>query len=350
MERQQGTTSGSQETLSAIRHIGVCVDRSPIADRIIPHAVALAQIFGARLTVLHALEARDGRPESAPTDPLEWEIQRAEAQRHLTAIQTEHVANDAPIEREIIEGRPAEELRDWIACHGVDLTVLCSHGSSGWTEWSLASTARKLVEGIDGSVLLVPAWSVQEPPKHPIVYDRVLVPLDGSRRAESALAVATHVARAHGSNLLLLHVVPQPERACPCPRQNEAEEREEQDLEKQLVERNTRAAESYLEEVRERIARSGLHPRTQVVVDGDVRGELQRRIADDHVDLVVLTGHGRGGRSELPFGSVASFLLEHATAPLLVVRDRSTREERDDHMRPASRSRSGVRLPPPAKS
>ncbi|MBW2281166.1 MAG: universal stress protein, partial [Deltaproteobacteria bacterium] len=38
-----------------IHHVGVCVDRSPLGDRVIPHAVALAKAFGARLTVLHAL-------------------------------------------------------------------------------------------------------------------------------------------------------------------------------------------------------------------------------------------------------------------------------------------------------
>ena len=191
MEQENEPGSPRGALLSAIRHIAVCVDRSAIGDRIIPHAVALAQIFGARLTVLHALEAHDGRPESIPTDPLEWEIQRAEARRHLHSIQSEHAASDAPMEPEILEGHPAEELRDWISTHGVDLTVFCSHGSSGWTEWSLASTARKLIEGIAGSVLLVPACAVQEPRKHAVVYDRILVPLDGSLQAECALPVAT---------------------------------------------------------------------------------------------------------------------------------------------------------------
>jgi nucleotide-binding universal stress UspA family protein len=82
--------------------------------------------------------------------------------------------------------------------------------------------------------------------------------------------------------------------------------------------------------------------RTRVTVDGDVRGEILRRIAEDHVDLVVLSGHGRGGRSEHPFGSVASFLLEHATAPLLVVRKPTVHTTQT---LPTSRSRGGVRLP-----
>jgi nucleotide-binding universal stress UspA family protein len=302
-----------------------------------PHAVALARAFGARLTVVHALEPPHERPETTPTDPLEWELQRAEARRHLAAVESEHVAADLSVGTELLEGRPAEEIRDWVSSHGVDLTVLGSHGASGWTEWSLASTARKLIEGISGSVLLVPAWSLQEPPKREVSYDRILVPLDGSPRAESALPPALSVARAHGSELFLLHIVPRPERSCPCPLDGE-----EHDLDQQLVARNSRAAEIYLEGVRKHVEGDGVRVRTLVTVDGDVRAEILRRIAEDHVDLVVFSGHGRGGRAELPLGSVASFLLEHATAPLLVVRERTADRAR---ILPRSRSRGGLRLP-----
>jgi len=320
-----------------IRHVGVCVDGSPIGDRIVPHGVALARAFGAKLTVLHALEPPHEGVKATPTDPLEWEAQRTEARRHLAAVESEHAASGVPVGIEILEGRPAEEIRDWVSSHGIDLTVLASHGESGWTEWSLASTARKLIEGISGSVLLVPAASVQEPLKGDVAYSRILVLLDGSPRAESGLPLASSIARVHGSELLLLHVVSRPERSCPCPL-----EEEEQDLEQRLVDRNARAAEVYLESVRGHVAGDGFRVRTLVAVDGDVRGEILRRIAEDHVDLVVFSGHGRGGRAELPFGSVASFLLEHATAPLLVVRERIPEIART---LPRSRSRGGVRLP-----
>jgi nucleotide-binding universal stress UspA family protein len=297
----------------------------------------VARAFGAKLTVLHALEPPHERREATPTDPLEWEVERTEARRHLASFESEHATADLPVATEILEGRPAEEVRDWVGSHGVDLTALGSHGESGWTEWTLASTARKLIEGISGSVLLVPALSVQEPLKDVVTYDRILALLDGSPRAESALPLALTIARAHGSELLLLHVVPRPENSCPCPL-----DQEEHDLDQRLVDRNARAARVYLENVRNHIAGGSVRVRALVTVDGDVRGEILRRIAEDHVDLVVFSGHGRGGRAELPFGSVASFLLEHAAAPLLVVR------ERTNHTKPTpqrSRSRGGARLP-----
>lgn len=335
----QGTPEGGQRL---IRYVCVCVDRSPLGDRIVPHAVAVARAFGAKLTVLHALEAPHEGPKAMLTDPLDWEVQRTEARKHLAAFETEHAAADLPVGSELLEGHPAEEIRDWVRAHGVDLTVLASHGASGWTEWTLASTARKLIEGISGSVLLVPAWSVQEPLKRDVTYDRILALLDGSPRAESALPLASSLARAHGSELLLLHVVPRPEHACPCPL-----EEEEQDLDQRLVDRNARAAEVYLKGVGKRVVGDGVRVRTLVAVDGDVRGEILRRIAEERIDLVVFSGHGFGGRAELPFGSVASFLLEHATAPLLVVREPIARVAPTPRR---SRSRGGVRLPQPTAS
>ena len=325
-----------------IRHIGVCLDRSPLGDRVIPHAVALAKAFGADMTLLHALETPHEQPEATPTDPLEWELQRTHARRHLATVESEHSTADLSVHSEVLEGRPAEEIRDWARAHDIDLLVLGSHGESGWTEWSLASTARKLIEGTAGSVLLVPAWSVQEPVKHEVTYNRVLVLLDGSRRAESSLPAALGIARAHGSDLVLLHVVPHPERSCPCPL-----EEEEHELEQRLIDRNTRAAQVYLEGIRKHLASEGVQVRALVTVDGDVRSEILHRVAADHVDLLVFSGHGSGGRAELPFGSVAAFLLEHATIPLLVIRDRTTHASRSTER---SRSRSGARLPQLATS
>ncbi len=326
-----------------IRHVGVCLDRSPMTDRVLPHGIALARAFGARLTVLHALEPPPTQDEGIPIDPLEWEMRRAEARRHLAALEAEHGEPQLPIATELLEGRPPEEIRDWVRSHGVDLTVLCSHGASGWTEWSLASTARKILEGVSGSMLLVPAWSVQAPVKRRISYRRILVPLDGSPRAESALPIALRLARSHDAELLLLHVVARPE--CSCPGLLDEEDR---DLEQRLVDRNARAAELYLSGLRDHVAREGLRVRILVRVDGDTRGEILRRVTEEHVDLVVASGHGRGARAELPFGSVVAFLLEHATAPVLIVRERSAPTTTSS--RPRSRSHGGVRLPPLATS
>ncbi len=39
-----------------IGHILVCLDRSPFAETSLPHAVAMARVFGARITLLHVMQ------------------------------------------------------------------------------------------------------------------------------------------------------------------------------------------------------------------------------------------------------------------------------------------------------
>ncbi|MDH3303300.1 MAG: universal stress protein [Acidimicrobiia bacterium] len=326
-----------------IRHIAVCIDRSPIGDRALPHAAVVARAFDARLTLLHVLEPTHDGLRVALTDPLDWEVQRTEAQRHLEGLRSGYVgvepggAELTNVVAEVLEGRPAESIRHWVRSHDVDLTVLSSHGERGRTDWALASTARKLVEGVQGSVLLVPARPPAKSSEGAAMYRRVLVPLDGSARAESSLAVADRIARSEGSELLLLHVVPTPPHPCPGPLDDQ-----ERDLDRRLVDRNVRAATVYLQGVARRLEGDGIRVQTEVVVDADVRDEIQHRIDLDDVDLVVLAGHGHGGRARQPVGSVARLLIEHVTAPLFIVRESSQPDPPDG---PDARTRAGVRLP-----
>lgn len=307
-----------------------------------PQATAVARAFGARLTVLHVLEPPHDDRRATLTDPLDWEVQRTEAQRHLESLRSEYSseatgrAGSGPIDAEVLEGRPAESIQSWARTNEVDLTVLTSHGQRGRTDWMLAGTARKLVEGVPGSLLLVPARPGRRASSRPVKYERILVPLDGSARAENALAVARQIAMSEVSELLLLHVVSSPPHPCPYPF-DEAE----RDLDRRLVDRNLRAATAYLEGIARRIEANGILVRTLVAVERDVRDEIRHRIAVDEVDLVVLSGHGHSGRTEQAVGTVAGFLLEQVSVPLLVVRDAPPTPAPS----PDRRDQTGVRLP-----
>ncbi len=319
-----------------VDHVCVCIDGSPVSNRIIPHGLAIARAFGASLSVLHVLEPqhRDGTLTSA--NPLEWEMQRTDARGYLDGISAEYGSPELPIKTVLLEGRVAEEICGWAASHHVDLTVLCSHGASGRTDWSLASTAKKLIEGLSGPTLLVPAGVLEEPPKREAIYERILLPLDASPRAESALPLAVRLAGMHGSELVLVHAVPVPELTRPAPL-----DEEELELERRLIDRNTRVGESYLAQLAERLIDQGLRVST-VLVHDHVRFELLRCINGERPNLIVVSGRGRSGHTEVRLGSVTSFLLEHATAPILIVRESADARE---SLMPKRRDSESVRLP-----
>jgi nucleotide-binding universal stress UspA family protein len=164
------------------------------------------------------------------------------------------------------------------------------------------------------------------------------VPLDGSPRAESALPLAEAHARKHRADLVLVHAVPAPELTSPSPAAEE-----DLEIEQRLVARNTRVAQAYLGHLRDRLADAEMNVRTLLYGSGDVRVQLLRCITEEHASLVVLSAHGRTGRTEIPFGTIAGHLVEHGTVPLLIVREPVVGQKRATQSRQTSAS---VRLPP----
>ncbi len=294
----------------AIHRIAVFLDGSTFGEGLIPHAAALARATCGSLTLVQVLEAP---PCGSKSDPVDWEMRRSEASQHLQRLAAKRGEPGDFLEAELVEGQPAEQLCRWVSQHDVDVAVLSTHGSGGRTVWMLASTARKLVEGMPCSFLLVPAAAGQGPEVH---YRRILVPLDGSARAESVLPLAARVAAAEGAELLLAHVVPVPELTEIGPPTDEDEA-----LCARLIDRNERVAAAYLDRLRTRLNADDTTVRTVLVRDGDARTRLLGLIADEGTDLVVLSSHGHGGRLEAPCGSVADYLVAHASRPLLIMRD-----------------------------
>jgi nucleotide-binding universal stress UspA family protein len=320
-------------------HVLVCLDRSPLGERVLPHALALARSSsGGQVTLLHVLEA-DHHAGAVPTDPLAWEIRSAEAQQYLEALAARRRSEKLPIAPVLIQGHAAEQIRDWAATHHVDFTVLSTHGEGGRSEWRLASTTHKLIEGVASSVLLVPA-DVPPAAGPELSYARVLVPVDGSALAESVLPVAIRIARAHAAELIVAHVVPVPELTRIGPLTSD-----DLELEQRVLRRNEAVGRAYLDRLRARAAASAVRVRSVLSHGSDVRGELLRIVAHEHVDLVVLSAHGRSGRIAEPCGSVAADLLAHCTIPVLVIRERQRVAGARRLDASAARRRASVRMP-----
>lgn len=296
----------------AFGHIAACVSGSAMSELVIPHALAIARAFGGRVTVLRVVEGATAA--SVPTDPLDWNIRRREAREHVEQLVRDSHA-DVPIAADVLESNAADEIRLWAERHQVDLMVLCRYDAPEPAEWPLAPT---LSDQMPGSVLIVHAPIAT----HTAVgrYRRLLVPVDGSPRAESVLPLAVRVAASAAAELLVAHVVPGPGLTEIGPL-----DAEDVDLRERITRRNVRVATAYLDRLRARFATSGSPPRTMVLRDGDVRTRLERLLEDEAVDLVVLSSHGHSGRTSVPYGSVTADLVIHSPVPLLIVRPRAAR-------------------------
>ena len=302
-----------------MQHILVCLDFSELSKQVIPFAVALARGFGAKITVLHVLEKPHSNPHT-PMDCFEWEMQKNEVKHSLNTIKSNISHSGILVATETIEGQPAEEINFWINTHNIDLTVLCSHGSNGQTQWSLASTAQKLIAGTSSAILLIPAKSLGRYDNNghntPVFFRRLLVPLDGSSYAESVLPFAINIASYQQSDVVLAHVIPESGITHIEPLNSEGLA-----LEQHIMDYNWNVASHYLSKIESRLkSTTEISVKTSLINHQGVSHELNNIVYDQGIDLVIMSAHGNSNHQEQYCGKVALDFLEHCQIPVMLLR------------------------------
>jgi nucleotide-binding universal stress UspA family protein len=137
-----------------------------------------------------------------------------------------------------------------------------------------------------------------------VVYHRIMVPLDGSRFAESVLPIALAISRRTGTPLHFVTVQePVPSFAY---EEWEATSRE--------------WSQSYLEGVTSRAAERTEGELTWELLTGHVAESLEEEARAREVDLVAMATHGRGMFSRAWLGSVTASFVHHTDLPVLLVR------------------------------
>lgn len=291
-------------------HLLVPLDGSPLAACALPHAIAFARAFGAKVTLVRVLAV----PSSgAPTDSFDWQLHKAEAEAYLDGIaQALQVAGIFP-ETVVLEGQPAHLIVNYVQRNQIDLVILSSHGESGLTGWNIGSVAQKILLRAHVSCLLIRAYQPLQTERTDLRYHRLLVPLDGSLRAECALPVATTLAQYYQAALSLAHVVRQPDLPHYLPLTPE-----EQTLAEELLQRNRSAVSQHLEQLR---AQWPAVTEIHLLTNSAVAATLDALTVHAQIDLVILSAHGYSGGSQWPYGSVTTNFIVYGRAPLLLIQD-----------------------------
>lgn len=300
------------------RHILVPLDGSALAECVLPHAVAVSRAFDAPITLLRVLEREQDCGEDLAADPLSWQIHRAEAEAYLIDVAARLRALDLDVVIRIAEGLPAEQIIDFVDRsrtdeHAIGMIVLSSHGSSGLSEWNISGVVQKVILRAYVPVLIVRAYQPTASGLDDLRYRSLMMPLDGSQRAECVLPLALTMAQYHEAQILATHVVARPEVPRRVPLTTD-----ERELIERLVALNREEAADYLEDL------SGRLPcavETRLLVDDSPAAALQRLSAEAPVDLVLLSAHGYSGSAQWPYGSVALNFIAYGTTPLLMVQD-----------------------------
>jgi len=145
------------------------------------------------------------------------------------------------------------------------------------------------------------------------MFQRILVPLDRSSRAEQAIPVAAYLACASHGTVLLVHV------ACLSSELIFVSPDDTQ-LVQQRIDLECEDARCYLERVQEMNSLSGVQTETAVMM-GEAASTLLSVAQTTASDLIVMCRHGQGRFVHWPLGSVTGKIAYHSPIPVLLLRE-----------------------------
>jgi nucleotide-binding universal stress UspA family protein len=151
------------------------------------------------------------------------------------------------------------------------------------------------------------------------MYHEILVPLDGSKRAEAILDHIEDIAKSNDATLIFLKVEEEPIML----------ERDEViDIEKyhEAFVKKIALSQDYLDDLQGRFNEKGIDADTKLSY-GSVVKAILNTAAETDTDLIAMATHGLSGLARVSYGSVAAGVLQAADIPILLIRSCDGRKE-----------------------
>jgi nucleotide-binding universal stress UspA family protein len=136
--------------------------------------------------------------------------------------------------------------------------------------------------------------------------NRILVPLDGSRLAESALPVAVTLNKLTGAQVTLIHVI---------------EKNPPSTIHGQTHLKTIQDAEIYLNEICKKYfidnQKIEIHVHEEPV--DRIAQSITQHVVEFSSDLLIMCSHGKGGLRDILYGSIAQQIVANKKVPVLVI-------------------------------
>ena len=211
-------------------------------------------------------------------------------------------------------GDAATSIVEAATAESADMIAMTTRGRSGLVRGLLGSVTDRVIQISQLPVLVMRPETATPHGAAAKPFEHVVVPLDGSTRAEAALALAEIMARAYGARIDLVRVVSllqvgyAAEMYVP-PAGYDPYSREE--LEKDAAE--------YLDRVAIAVREKGFNVECHVSY-GNPRAQVAEIVSSLPGSLITLTTRGHTGAARWVLGSTADGLIRTAPVPPLVVR------------------------------
>jgi len=292
----------------------VPLDGSKLAENALPYARAFAGAFDLQVELLSVIDSMDfARTMNAghvrDFDPL-IEAATQEGKRYLEGIAPSFGGKvSTTVERGVADKIIIEK-----AGGGKDtLIAMATRGRSGIHRWLMGSVAEKVLRGATNPLLLV-RGDEEAKSDGKAALKKVVVPLDGSPMAETALPHAVDLAQRLGLAIELARVYDVPLTAYAGA---DAPYIPNQPKLRNLVREE---ASAYLEVKVNQLHADGIEKVSSVLLVGSGADEIIDLAHSTPDNLIAMCTHGRSGVRRWALGSVTEKVVRHSGDPVLIVR------------------------------
>jgi nucleotide-binding universal stress UspA family protein len=294
-------------------NIMVPVDGSPFSREAVLQGLRIASQCGAalRLVRIGTAPAFTGGPDGYAVETERLRVIHAAELAELYTIAAECRAHSTVnVTASLQYGPIVDTLTGYARRYRVDLIVMRSHGRKGLARAWFGSVADGLIRESGIPVLVVKAPSVATALENGFVFDRILIPLDGSLLAEQSVEPAISLARINHAEITLLRVVDP---------SSQAKKRSLQSSIGPASAGEVASAQRYLVTCLTPELERSVRIRRRVVVSDDVAGTILSIAGATEADLIAIATHGRGAIARARAGSIADRVVRESPVSTMVI-------------------------------
>lgn len=300
-----------------LRSILVPVDGSPLAERAVAVALDIARRAGGAVHLVRVhvpLAIVGATAEGVFTQDMlaADEALRARAKTYVDELAKRLGAEwGVRVEARVADGSPAGVITETAEAVQAGLIVMTTHGAGGFAPDWLGSVCDAVIRHSHRPVLALPENDTHA--MESLVPKRLMVPLDGSARADAAIPVARDLALVFGAEIDIVRMV------APYVPNDVAAALAVDRPDPYGIDAEAAEAKASIDTVVADLQRRGIKARAIVRMELNPVRALMEHIAETNPDVVVIATQGRG-LSRLFVGSVADKLIRAARRPVLALR------------------------------
>jgi nucleotide-binding universal stress UspA family protein len=221
----------------------------------------------------------------------------ASGRTHVDEIQNALVREDWAVRHETRMGDPVDEIVKFAILMPATLVMMSTHGRSGLERIREGSVTERVVRQSPCPVFILHTTRPEPADQRTEdLFERILVPLDGTKASAAILKCVKRFAKAHDSEVIIFH----------------------DEMDHNMPEEDRAATKAALQDQSVALANTGLKVSLDLSTYRRPIMEILKKIDDLNINLVSMATHGESGTRRALDESVTSEVIRHANCPLLV--------------------------------